>query len=71
MIDLIEVSREEFLRRQEDEEHIIAELGECFEDEDIVVTNYFTRESLYLGTIKIDDDGTHYLVPEILDDEED
>lgn len=61
--DLKEVSKETF-RDFIESEDAIAQLGEPIdEDIDILVTHYYTAVGhYYLGTIRLTEDGTYYLM---------
>jgi len=61
--DLIEVSREEFDRRREKEYNVIAQMGEIVDDDSICITHY-SSDHVYIGSIKVTEDGVLYLVPE-------
>lgn len=67
--DLIVVSKEEFQARVDEAEHPYASPDtELYED--IMCFHYYDINGLYLGTLKASDDGTEYLIPEkVFEDE--
>jgi len=59
--DLVPVSKEEFQSRLDQVNHYDATMDLDTDDADIF-THYTDQDGLYLGSIKITDDGAEYLV---------
>lgn len=68
--DLREVSRETF-RDLTNEPDIIAQLGDNIDDEvDIAVSHYTLRDGTYIGTMRVTEDGTIFLIPDEVEEGE-
>lgn len=68
MLETKEVSVEEFNAAMEDTSFNM-DLGESFDDSDLAVCHYTDRfTGAYLGTRRITEDGTIYLLPDYVPD---
>lgn len=65
--DLREVSQETFEDMVRNDPDVVAELGDNISETDHVVTHYLDRNTqAYVGTIRVTEDGTLYLMPDLV-----
>ena len=65
--DLREASRETFEDMVRNDPDIVGQLGDEIDERDIAVTHYLDRNTqAYAGTIRVTEDGTLYLMPDLV-----